>query len=183
MHISCLFKTTHNDSWNPPTPADTIEICFRWFACIDQRDSLYLLGWKLNRNTEGKFFHLSQQSQLSAENKFYTVPLACIQLSARKLKVNFSRLSWDLSVNNNCLAYQTRPLLKSEIWQNILLTCFRTMLRNKMQSKLLLPESIKSNWHRNWLFRVKYRGTQREYSSKPLEHSVVNRILVFKRYI
>ena len=25
------------------------------------------------------------------------------------------------------------------------------------------------------------RGTQREYSSKPLEHSIVKRILVFKR--
>ena len=25
------------------------------------------------------------------------------------------------------------------------------------------------------------RGTQREYSSKPLKHSVVERILVFKR--
>ena len=26
-----------------------------------------------------------------------------------------------------------------------------------------------------------YRGTQREYSSKPLKHSIVERILVFKR--
>ena len=26
-----------------------------------------------------------------------------------------------------------------------------------------------------------YRGTQREYSSKPLKHSIVKRILVFKR--
>ena len=29
--------------------------------------------------------------------------------------------------------------------------------------------------------KVKVRGTQREYSSKPLEHSVVEGILVFKR--
>ena len=27
----------------------------------------------------------------------------------------------------------------------------------------------------------RYRGTQREYSSKPLKHSIVKRILVFKR--
>ena len=27
------------------------------------------------------------------------------------------------------------------------------------------------------------RGTQREYSSKPLKHSIVKRILVFKRQI
>ena len=29
--------------------------------------------------------------------------------------------------------------------------------------------------------RAKDRGTQREYSSKPLKHSIVKRILVFKR--
>ena len=29
--------------------------------------------------------------------------------------------------------------------------------------------------------KEEYRGTQREYSSKPLKHSVVKRILVFKR--
>ena len=28
-----------------------------------------------------------------------------------------------------------------------------------------------------------YRGTQREYSSKPLKHSIVKRVLVFKRWI
>ena len=28
---------------------------------------------------------------------------------------------------------------------------------------------------------TKLRGTQREYSSKPLKHSIVERILVFKR--
>ena len=27
------------------------------------------------------------------------------------------------------------------------------------------------------------RGTQREYSSKPLKHSIVKRVLVFKRWI
>ena len=27
----------------------------------------------------------------------------------------------------------------------------------------------------------KIRGTQRDYSSKPLKHSIVNRILVFKQ--
>ena len=30
-------------------------------------------------------------------------------------------------------------------------------------------------------FEAKGRGTQREYSSKPLEHSIVKGILVFKR--
>ena len=30
-------------------------------------------------------------------------------------------------------------------------------------------------------FRCYFRGTQREYSSKPLKHSIVKRILVFKR--
>ena len=29
----------------------------------------------------------------------------------------------------------------------------------------------------------KNKGTQREYSSKPLKHSIVKRFLVFKRYI
>ena len=29
--------------------------------------------------------------------------------------------------------------------------------------------------------RIELRGTQREYSSKPLKHSIVKRILVFKR--
>ena len=29
--------------------------------------------------------------------------------------------------------------------------------------------------------RVNFRGTQREYSSKPLRYSIVKRILVFKR--
>ena len=28
---------------------------------------------------------------------------------------------------------------------------------------------------------IRFRGTQREYSSKPLKHSIVKRILVFKR--
>ena len=28
-----------------------------------------------------------------------------------------------------------------------------------------------------------FRGNQREYSSKPLKHSIVERILVFERYI
>ena len=28
---------------------------------------------------------------------------------------------------------------------------------------------------------VEHRGTQREHSSKPLKHSIVKRILVFKR--
>ena len=28
---------------------------------------------------------------------------------------------------------------------------------------------------------MEHRGTQREYSSKPLKHSIVERILVFKR--
>ena len=38
-----------------------------------------------------------------------------------------------------------------------------------------------------WLFRLRIQsnsligGTQREYSSKPLKHSIVERILVFKR--
>ena len=32
---------------------------------------------------------------------------------------------------------------------------------------------------KNWKFY--FRGTQREYSSKPLKHSIVKRILVFKR--
>ena len=27
-----------------------------------------------------------------------------------------------------------------------------------------------------------FRGTQREYSSKPLKHSIIKRILVFKRH-
>ena len=31
------------------------------------------------------------------------------------------------------------------------------------------------------LFRAFVRGTQREYSSKPIKHSIVERILVFKR--
>ena len=31
--------------------------------------------------------------------------------------------------------------------------------------------------------KVKVRGTQREYSSKPLKHSIVEGILVFKRWI
>ena len=30
-------------------------------------------------------------------------------------------------------------------------------------------------------FHCKFRGTQREYSSKPLKHSIVKRILVFER--
>ena len=30
---------------------------------------------------------------------------------------------------------------------------------------------------------LKGRGTQREYSSKPLKHSIVKRVLVFKRWI
>ena len=30
---------------------------------------------------------------------------------------------------------------------------------------------------------VSVRGTQREYSSKPLKHSIVKRILVFKQWI
>ena len=29
--------------------------------------------------------------------------------------------------------------------------------------------------------RRAFRGTQREYSSKPLKHSIIERILVFKR--
>ena len=29
----------------------------------------------------------------------------------------------------------------------------------------------------------KARGTQREYSSKPLKHSIVKRVLVFKQWI
>ena len=31
------------------------------------------------------------------------------------------------------------------------------------------------------VLETKLRGTQREYSSKPLKHSIVKRILVFKR--
>ena len=30
---------------------------------------------------------------------------------------------------------------------------------------------------------IEVRGTRREYSSKPLKHSIVTLILVFKRYI
>jgi len=44
-------------------------------------------------------------------------------------------------------------------------------------------------WIRHWsikgeltvLGQAEYRGTQREYSSKPLKHSIVKRILVFKQ--
>ena len=39
--------------------------------------------------------------------------------------------------------------------------------------------SKKGNWTNDGDFIV--RGTQREYSSKPLKHSIVKRILVFKR--
>ena len=35
--------------------------------------------------------------------------------------------------------------------------------------------------HFKRIFTLKNRGTQREYSSKPLKHSIVKRILVFKR--
>ena len=35
--------------------------------------------------------------------------------------------------------------------------------------------------HQAMSFVTKLRGTQREYSSKPLKHSIVKRILVFKR--
>ena len=30
---------------------------------------------------------------------------------------------------------------------------------------------------------IDYRATQREYSSKPLKHSIVKRVLVFKQWI
>ena len=33
------------------------------------------------------------------------------------------------------------------------------------------------------MFSIKFRGTQREYSSKPLKHGIVKRVLVFKRWI
>ena len=36
---------------------------------------------------------------------------------------------------------------------------------------------------KTYSFTYFFRGTQREYSSKPLKHSIVERILVFKRQI
>ena len=55
-----------------------------------------------------------------------------------------------------------------------------------------LNETIFSYGENNGLFSVEYtpdgeigfvRGTQREYSSKPLKHSIVKRVLVFQRWI
>ena len=39
------------------------------------------------------------------------------------------------------------------------------------------------NWHHYVYFILTYpfRGTQREYSSKPIKYSIVKRILVFER--
>ena len=54
-------------------------------------------------------------------------------------------------------------------------------LANPDGSKLKPPKGKTATIQDSALLVVKYRGTQREYSSKPLKHSIVKRILVFKR--
>ena len=52
-------------------------------------------------------------------------------------------------------------------------------------AEMLYKVPTKSEWN-HFIVSVDFlihldRGTQREYSSKPLKHSIVKRILVFKR--
>ena len=70
---------------------------------------------------------------------------------------------------------------------------------DKVAFKLwFLPSSVQTLLHRsNYMHvlrayadmtastqrHIDYRATQREYSSKPLKHSIVKRVLVFKQWI
>ena len=52
------------------------------------------------------------------------------------------------------------------------------------KSKSSCPKSLARNSKtiRHFMFLITlFRGTQQEYSSKPLKHSIVKRILVFKQ--
>ena len=62
-------------------------------------------------------------------------------------------------------------------------TCLRvsTTWTKSDRSELLLPLLLKMAWVTTQALSF-CRGTQREYSSKPLKHSIVERIVVFKRY-
>ena len=42
-----------------------------------------------------------------------------------------------------------------------------------------LSTACRATW--SYMAVARFRGTRREYSSKPLKHSIVERILVFKR--
>ena len=53
----------------------------------------------------------------------------------------------------------------------------------KPKIKLTIPSQRRRNTQIVILQSTFIRGTQREYSSKPLKHSIVERILVFKREI
>ena len=81
------------------------------------------------------------------------------------------------------LKYQLHALIRYEDGK---ITCKRQN-HSFMSHKKALFQTLQRTKKNNLVARVhsysslRSRGTQREYSSKPLQHRIVKRILVFKR--